>query len=172
MADEMEREMGRQRTYNAMVLRAQAGHVTGGKLFGYDNVEIMSGDGSRSHVERRINDHEANVVKRILDLCAAGYGYTRIAKLLNEEGAVRPRPQRQRPIGWAPSSVNEVLHRATYRGAAAGGGGATWIRTTCCQALRDAGVRRWPVRHEPRFRADPPIRLRLHGQSQARQDDL
>src|SRR6059036_117292 len=36
-ADEMERERGRQRTTDAMVRIARAGHVTGGKVYGYDN---------------------------------------------------------------------------------------------------------------------------------------
>ena len=52
-ADELERERSRQRTYDAMSRKAQAGHVTGGRVFGYDNVRV---DG---HVERRINEAEA-----------------------------------------------------------------------------------------------------------------
>src|SRR5262249_17765265 len=35
---------------------------------------------------------------------------------LNEEAAPCPRPQQERPAGWAPASVREVLHRALYRG--------------------------------------------------------
>jgi site-specific DNA recombinase len=54
-ADELEREKARQRTYDAMQRRAHAGHVTGGRVFGYDNVAILGTDGRRSHVERRIN---------------------------------------------------------------------------------------------------------------------
>jgi site-specific DNA recombinase len=122
-ADELEREKARQRTYDAMLRRAQAGHVTGGRLFGYDNVDVAGLDGQRSHVERRINQAEAAVIRRIFELCAAGNGYTRIAKTLNAEGAPSPRPQQDRPAGWAPSSVNEVLHRTTYRGE------VTWNRT-------------------------------------------
>ena len=53
-------------TQEAMVRKAKAGHVTGGRVFGYDNVRV---DG---HVERRINEPEADVVRRIFDLCAAG----------------------------------------------------------------------------------------------------
>jgi hypothetical protein len=45
------------RTYHAMQRNARAGHVTGGRLFGDDNVDITDVDGWRSHVERRINDH-------------------------------------------------------------------------------------------------------------------
>ena len=62
-ADELEREKARQRTYDAMIRKARAGHVTGGRVFGYDNLEILGGDGTRSHVERRINDAEAAVVR-------------------------------------------------------------------------------------------------------------
>src|SRR5918995_1789815 len=40
MADEMEREKARQRMVDTMVRKARSGHVTGGKCFGYDNVEL------------------------------------------------------------------------------------------------------------------------------------
>jgi site-specific DNA recombinase len=73
-ADELEREKARQRTYDAMIRKAKAGHVTGGRVFGYDNVEIAGPDGKRSHVERRLNEPEAAVVRRIFELCAAGRG--------------------------------------------------------------------------------------------------
>jgi hypothetical protein len=36
-ADELEREKARQRTYDAMLRKAKAGHVTGGMCFGYRN---------------------------------------------------------------------------------------------------------------------------------------
>ena len=41
-ADELERERARQRTADAVLRKAQAGHVTGGVVFGYDNVEIRT----------------------------------------------------------------------------------------------------------------------------------
>jgi site-specific DNA recombinase len=115
-ADELEREKARQRTYDAMLRKAKAGHVTGGRVFGYDNVEIANADGSGSHVERRINETEAVVVRRIFDLCAAGYGLTRLTKTLNTEGHAAPRAQQGRPQGWAPSSVRAVLLRPLYAG--------------------------------------------------------
>src|SRR5499427_2417585 len=64
-ADELEREKARQRTYDAMVRKARAGHVTGGRLFGYDQVDIVGADGRRSHVERRVNDGEGAVIREI-----------------------------------------------------------------------------------------------------------
>jgi hypothetical protein len=115
-ADELEREKARQRTYDAMVRKARAGHVTGGRVFGYDNVDVLGADGKRSHVRRQIKADEAAVVRRIFEMSAEGEGLTAITKTLNAEGAPAPRPQQGRPASWAPSSVREVLHRELYRG--------------------------------------------------------
>lgn len=115
-ADELEREKARQRTYDAMSRKARAGHVTGGRVFGYDNLEVLGPDGQRSHVERRINPDEAEVVRRIFAMCAAGASLTRITKALNADDAPSPRAQRGRPRAWAASSVREVLLRPLYRG--------------------------------------------------------
>jgi DNA invertase Pin-like site-specific DNA recombinase len=115
-ADELEREKARQRTSDAMLRKARAGHVTGGRVFGYDNIDVLGPDGKRSHVERRINTAEAVVVRQIFTYCADGLGVKRIAIALNDAGAPSPRAQQHRPHGWAPSSVREVLHRELYRG--------------------------------------------------------
>ena len=82
----------------------------------YDNVPIADAGGRRSHVERRVNEAEAAIVRRIFELAASGVGQGRIARLLNEDGVASPRPQRGRPPGWAVSSVHEVLFRPLYRG--------------------------------------------------------
>ena len=73
-ADEMERDKARQRTYDAMQRKAKAGHVTDGRVFGYDNVEVLSASGERSHVNRVINEGESAVVRRIFELSAGGRG--------------------------------------------------------------------------------------------------
>jgi DNA invertase Pin-like site-specific DNA recombinase len=101
---------------DAMQHKAHAGHVNGGRCFGYDNVEIHTADGQRSHVERRINESEAAIVRRIFEQCAEGAGLTTIAKALNDEGVHTPRPQRGRPAAWVASSVRVVLVRSVYRG--------------------------------------------------------
>jgi site-specific DNA recombinase len=115
-ADELEREKARQRTSDAMQRKARAGHVCGGRVFGYDNIEVRNADGTRSHVERVINEHEATIVRRVFELCVQGYGKVRIAKTLNDERAAAPRAQQGRPNGWAASSIREVLYRPLYRG--------------------------------------------------------
>ena len=112
-----EREKARQRTYDALLRKAKAGHVTGGRVFGYDNVEIRAADGRRSHVERLVNDQEAAVVRRIFELCGAGQGYARIAKALNAASALEgtkkhnPTRTRARGEGGRKRSTNPVLSR-------------------------------------------------------------
>jgi site-specific DNA recombinase len=116
-ADEVEREKARQRTYDAMVRKARAGHVTGGRVFGFDNLEVRAEDGRRIRVERRVNEAEAAVVVRIFELYAGGLGLRSIAHQLNDDGALAPLPRRAgRPRGWAPSSIREILYRRLYRG--------------------------------------------------------
>src|SRR5262245_43317972 len=111
-ADELERDKARQRTYDAMERKARALHVTGGRVYGYDNVDVPGPNGQRSHVVRRVNEEQAAVVRRIFALCAEGQGFTRIAKALNEDGVHPPR----RASGWAPTAVREILRRPLYRG--------------------------------------------------------
>src|SRR5215204_2483508 len=95
-ADELERQKAAMRVYDAMRRKAAAGQVTGGRVFGYDNHEVLGANGERSHVERRINEAEAAVVRRIFEMAAAGAGLTRITKALNEDGVPTPRAQQRR----------------------------------------------------------------------------
>ncbi len=111
-ADELERERARQRTYDALERKARALHVTGGRVYGYDNVEVLDAVGRRLHVIRRVNPEQAAVVRRIFALCAEGQGFTRIAKALNEDGVTPAR----HASGWAPTAVREILLRPLYRG--------------------------------------------------------
>jgi site-specific DNA recombinase len=119
-ADELERERARQRVTDTMLRKARAGHVTGGRVFGYDNVVVTvpgpAGEPQRSHVTRKINKDEAKVVRRIFELARDGMGKALIARTLNADGVVSPRPQQRRARGWTPSSVYEVLFRPLYRG--------------------------------------------------------
>ena len=112
-ASEMERERAKQRTYDAMLRKAKAGHVTGGKVFGYDNREVLSAEGHRLHVLRVVNQTEAGIVRQIFEMYAGGLGIGRIAKCLNGESVPAPR---QSPRGWAPSAIREILHRPLYKG--------------------------------------------------------
>ena len=109
------------KTAEAMKRKARRGHVTGGRCFGYVNVDVgigvdAQGRASRSHVERRIEESEAEVVREIFDLAALGWGRAAIAKHLNDKGRKHPRTQQGGPGGWCQSSVREALYRDVYRG--------------------------------------------------------
>jgi hypothetical protein len=112
-AAEMEREKARQRTYDAMARKAKALHVTGGKVFGYDNVDVPGPNGKRQHVVRVVNDVQAAVVRNIFEMYAAGRGLKKIALALNANEVPPPRKDTR---GWAPTAIREILHRELYRG--------------------------------------------------------
>ena len=96
-AVEVERDKARQRTYDAMLRKARAGHVTGGRVFGYENVRT---DGAG--VTRRINDAEAAIVREVFDLYMTGVGLRGIVKRLNARCVPCPRPQQGRPAAGPP----------------------------------------------------------------------
>jgi len=90
-ADQLEREKGRQRVIDSHNRKARAGHVTGGRCFGYENIEILTADGRRDHVDCRIKSDEAAVVREIFARCAGGQGLKTIAKELNARRLPTPR---------------------------------------------------------------------------------
>ena len=80
-ADEMEREKARQRTYDAMRRKARAGHVTGGRVYGYDNVEVLAETPARTAAAAR--------ARRPADQPGAGRGRPRILRASWRAGASR-----------------------------------------------------------------------------------
>lgn len=119
---ELEREKASTRTHGAMEQKFAAGHVCGGRCFGYRDVDVLGdtpdvhGRRKRLYVRREVNQDEAAVVRRIFEMYAAGRGLNTIAKTLNDEHTPCPKPTRNRPAGWSPSSVREALHRRDYKG--------------------------------------------------------
>ncbi len=120
--DEKHRVDTSKRVHDTMTRKVHAAQVTGGRCFGYVNANVyaptpdMHGRLIRLYVERRINEPEADVVRKIFRLYIDGQGFGTIAKQLNAEGAPCPRPKPGRPIGWAPSSVRQVMIRPIYKG--------------------------------------------------------
>ena len=120
-AAEMEREKASQRTHEVMLRKAKAGHVLGGKVYGYDNVDVWGdvgpdGNPVRKCVQRRINPTEAAIVRRIFEQYASGVGLARLAKQLNAEH-VSPR-----------EAVVEGGRRAPFGKCCAGNSTVAW----CC----------------------------------------
>ena len=148
---EMEREKASQRTYDAMFRKAKALHVTGNKVFGYDNVPVYSSEANtdgtqrRQHVVRKISSEQSKVVVRIFELYASGFGLARIAKALNED---RIPPPHGGNLGWCPTALRDILQRDLYRGM------VLWNRT---QAIQRGGTRVQRKRPESEWlRLDAP----------------
>jgi DNA invertase Pin-like site-specific DNA recombinase len=154
-AAEMEREKARQRTHDAMLRKARALHVTGGRVYGYDNLEVLSeeagpdGRRHRKYVIRRVNPKEAAVVRQIFTWSASGQGLTRIAKTLNAEGIA---PPGRHTRGWAPTAVREILRRELYHGV------MVWNRT---RKVHRGGTRRQSKRPPSEWLRLPAPALRI-----------
>jgi DNA invertase Pin-like site-specific DNA recombinase len=70
--------------------RVRQGKSGGGLCFGYDVVRKLDAAGEAVHGERRINDGEAAIVRRIFQQCADGRSPRAIAQSLNKEGIPGP----------------------------------------------------------------------------------
>lgn len=82
--------------------RVEKGLSGGGKCYGYD---VVPGE-ERGH--RTINDHEADVVRRIFRDYATGKSPKAIAAALNKEGIASPSG-----TGWGQSTINGNRQRGT-----------------------------------------------------------
>lgn len=118
-ASELEREKISQRTHEHLWMKAKAGYVAGGRTFGYNNVPHYNGEVDKFGQPRRqytmyeINEPEAEIVRRIFQMYADGYGMITITKTLNDEGIQSPR---KGTGSWAPSSIRSILYNEKYRG--------------------------------------------------------
>jgi DNA invertase Pin-like site-specific DNA recombinase len=109
---ELEREKISQRTHEHLMTKARRGLNVGGRVYGYDNVEIKEGE-RRLRVEYRVNAEQAAIIVRIFREYAEGKGLRAIAKALNAKGVLAPRAGRP----WSPVCIWEMLRRERYRGA-------------------------------------------------------
>ena len=114
--------------------RARKGYNTGGVVYGYQNVPVMgkmaSGQDKRLYTDFRINQKEANVVRRIFEMYRAGYGPRIIAKTANGDPRYREQSRRYfdgvrppKPIvgkrgtgSWAPTAIRGMLRNERYAG--------------------------------------------------------
>jgi site-specific DNA recombinase len=105
------------------------------------------------------------VVLDIFTRYARGEGFKTIAHSLNAQGVVAPRPQRNRPTGWEPSTVRAVLKRSLYRGT------VEWNRT---RKRDDDGSRhkgRQPKRPESEWISVEKPELRIVSEALAHEVD-
>ena len=88
--------------------RVEAGRSGGGNSYGYDVVPAAADDRNADRGQRRINEPEAAVVRRIFKDFADGRSPRAIAFALNAEGIPGPTG---RP--WGPSTINGNAARGT-----------------------------------------------------------
>ncbi len=150
-AAEMERERARLRTRDAMQRKAARGHVAGGKVYGYRNVEITrnasDGRAVRDHVSREVVWEETAVVRRIFEEVVQGRGFARIAKGLNADGIPSPRAG----AGWAMTGVRELVFRDLYRGRIVWGK-TRWVDRGGTKVKQDRPESEWLVVEAPPLR--------------------
>ena len=88
--------------------RIEAGKSAGGLCFGYDVVKRYDDDGELIRGDRKINDAEAAVVRRIFKAFASGQSPRQLAKALNAEAV--PGPQGK---VWTDTTIRGHATRGT-----------------------------------------------------------
>ena len=88
--------------------RVEAGKSGGGNSYGYDVVHKTGSDGERIRGDRRINEFQAGVVRRIFNEYAAGRSPRAIAQKLNREKVGGPSGK-----AWGPSTIHGNRQRGT-----------------------------------------------------------
>jgi len=99
------REQIASKTKEAMKAKAKAGHVVGKRTYGYDHVNV--GD----HAERRVNAAEAEVIRRVFELSASGYGNLAIVNRLRADKVPAMGPR-----GWSKQVIRTLLANKLYIG--------------------------------------------------------
>ena len=112
--------------YEAHTRLINEGFWTGGRLFGYRNVDVhngvdVHGRPLRAGVKLEINEEEARVVRHAFELYTSGLGLRAVAKTLNLEGHLTPPSPHYkdgRPVepGWKVGNVASILDRELYAG--------------------------------------------------------
>ena len=129
----------REKTKRGQLGRALKGRIPGGKAYGYD---VLPGtqDGAG---ERRINEAEAAVIRRIFGAYADGESPRGIAKRLNADGVAGPggRQWRDTTIRSQVDRGTEILNNALYVGR------LEWYR---CSYVKDPRTGKRVARPNPR----------------------
>ncbi len=106
----------REKTRRGQLGRARAGRIPGGLAYGYE--VVPPAPGSRDAGERRINETEAAIVRRIFRAYAAGASARHIARDLNAEGVPGPggRPWGDTTIRGQAARGTGLLNNTLYIG--------------------------------------------------------
>jgi site-specific DNA recombinase len=81
------------KTHRGLEGRVRQGRSAGGRVYGYDVVRETDPLGNAVHGGRKINEHEAAIVRRIFQAFSSGRSPAVIARDLNAEGIAGPAGQ-------------------------------------------------------------------------------
>jgi site-specific DNA recombinase len=114
--DRMELDKIKERTHRGLRERAEHGHWTGGKTYGYRSEPIDSED-PKSQKRLVIQQDEAEIVREAFALYADGIPPKQIANLLNERGIPSPgsswKRTKRRTKGWVHTAFVGTADRGT-----------------------------------------------------------
>lgn len=108
---EFERNTISENVKMGMLARAREGKWNGGRVLGYDIVDITTPSDKRKHTMLVINEKEAKTVKRIFELYLTGNGYKAIANRVNKEGH-----RGKRGKEFSISTIKTILENPVYVG--------------------------------------------------------
>ena len=106
---EFERETIAENVKMGLLARAKEGRWNGGVVLGYDLVELNNEGKKRKNTVLKINEKEANTVRRIFELYSQGHGYKAVVNRINKEGH-----KTKRNGEFAVSTVKEILQNPVY----------------------------------------------------------
>jgi site-specific DNA recombinase len=136
------RDLG-QKTRRGQIGRVHAGRIPGGISYGYEKIHALDASGEPERGLRRINEAEAEIVRRIFRQYLLGISPREIARQLNLEGIPAPRGGL-----WRASTItghrkrrNGILWNSLYAGL---------IQFNRQTFLRDPETRRRVARPNPR----------------------
>ena len=100
------------KTHRGLEGLALKGLHTGGRVFGYDIVEVEN-----SRKQLAVNKDQAKIVRRNFEMAASGTSLKKMAAALNKESVQSPRPgTRKKYDTWCPTAIREILRRELYVG--------------------------------------------------------
>ena len=101
------------KTRRGLAGQIRRGYSGGGRPYGYRSEPVLDESGKVVGHRRAVDSAEAVVVRRIFTMYCDGKSPRQIARALNSQHVVPPRPVRGRkPLGWTPATISGSPKRA------------------------------------------------------------
>jgi site-specific DNA recombinase len=149
-----------EKTKRGQIGRVNAGKIAGGLSYGYDKIFEFDDKGKPVNGERKINDFQAEIIKRIFEEYIDGLSAKKIAKNLNADGIPSPSGKlwNASTINGSRSRRNGILHNQLYIGRIVYGRQS--FKKDPSTGKRKATLNpesKWTVTEVPNFRIIPEV---------------